>query len=761
MDSQLVEGLNPEQCEAVTYEGSALLIIAGAGSGKTRVLTHRVAHLLAGGRAKPHEILAITFTNKAAGEMRGRVEALVGPEARSMWVSTFHAACVRVLRREHDAVGLTSAFSIYDAADSVNLMRLVSKEMDLDPKQYPPKALAARIGRFKDELLTPEEAVRLTEGVSRFTLEYVAGQAYGPYQARLEAANAVDFDDIIAKVVRLLQGHPDVARRYRERFRHILVDEYQDTNHAQYVLIRELAGAGAASKDQDPAPANLTVVGDADQSIYAFRGASIRNILEFEKDFPDAHVIRLEQNYRSTQTILDAANAVIAHNSERRPKNLWTDAGAGEPIFGYAADSEQDEARFIAEEILRLMKEDGVAPSEVAVMYRTNSQSRAIEERFIRAEIPYTIVGGTRFYERAEVKDMLAYLAAVANEDDDVAVRRIVNTPRRGIGEATVEAIEAGARKAGVSFGAALRLDDIPLSARARTAVGGLVTLLDDLRALARDNGVAAVIDAIADRTGYLDVLRKSEDPQDASRIENVMELVAVGREFGDENPEGTLHEFLEKVALVADADLVPDAVGGGGVVTLMTLHTAKGLEYPVVFVTGLEEGTFPHLRSMETPGELEEERRLAYVGLTRAKERLYLTRAEVRSSWGSPQYFAASRFAEEIPGELVTWRRSEGLGEIERLRAERAERAGAWSGLYSGDRGEGSPLRREPPSPPGAKPGPDLGLEVGDRVSHDQYGLGRVVALEGGGRNAVAKVDFGDPGVKRLLLRFAPLVKL
>ena len=760
MDSHLVEGLNPEQCEAVTHDGPALLIIAGAGSGKTRVLTHRVAHLLASGRAKPHEILAITFTNKAAGEMRGRVEALVGPEARSMWVSTFHAACVRILRRDHEAVGLTSAFSIYDAADSVNLMRLVSKELDLDPKQYPPKALAARIGRFKDELLSPEEAVRVMEGASRFTLDHVAGQAYGPYQARLEAANAVDFDDIIAKVVRLLKEHPDVARRYRERFRHILVDEYQDTNHAQYVLIRELAGVGVDGVE-GLVPASLTVVGDADQSIYAFRGASIRNILEFEKDFPSAHVIRLEQNYRSTQTILSAANAVISHNSERRPKNLWTDAGSGEPILGYAADSEQDEARFIAEEILRLMKEDGIIPSDVAVMYRANAQSRAIEERFIRAEIPYTIVGGTRFYERAEVKDMLAYLAAVANEDDDVAMRRIVNTPRRGIGEATVEAVGAAARKAGVSFGAALRLGDIPLSARAQTAVEGFVTLLDDLKALARDNGVAAVIDAIADRTGYLDVLRKSEDPQDASRIENVMELVAVGREFGDENPDGTLHDFLEKVALVADADLVPDAVGGGGVVTLMTLHTAKGLEYPVVFLTGLEEGTFPHLRSMETPGELEEERRLAYVGLTRAKERLYLTRAEVRSSWGSPQYFSVSRFVEEVPGELVEWRRSEGLDEIERLRAERAERAGAWSGFYGGNGVGGPAPRSEPPSPPGAEPGSGLGLEVGDRVSHDQYGLGRVVALEGGGRNAVAKVDFGDLGVKRLLLRFAPLVKL
>ncbi|MBN2176942.1 MAG: DNA helicase PcrA [Demequinaceae bacterium] len=766
MDTRFVEGLNPQQAEAVTHEGPALLIIAGAGSGKTRVLTHRIAHLLASGRARPHEILAITFTNKAASEMRGRVEALVGPEARSMWVSTFHAACMRILRREHDAVGLTSTFSIYDTADSVNLMRLVAKDLNLDPKQFSPKALAARVGRFKDELIGPEEAVRLTESASRFTLEHVAGQAYGPYQARLEAANAVDFDDIILKSVRLFEEHPDIAVKYREQFRHILVDEYQDTNHAQYVLVREFVGMGGAGTGT--ATASLTVVGDADQSIYAFRGANIRNILEFEQDFPDAHIIRLEQNYRSTQTILSAANAVIANNTERRPKNLWTDAGAGERIVGYAADTEQDEARFIAEEITRLMGEDNRAPSEVAVMYRANAQSRAIEERFIRAEIPYTVVGGTRFYERTEIKDMLAYLAAVANENDDVAVRRIVNTPRRGIGDAAVEGIEAAARAAGVSFGAALRrLDEASrMTARARAAVEGFVALLDDLRALAADNGPAALIDAVADRTGYLAALRASDDPQDASRIENVMELVAVGREYGEENPDGTLTGFLEKVALVADADQVPDADGGGGVVTLMTLHTAKGLEYPVVFLTGLEEGTFPHARSMETPGELEEERRLAYVGLTRAKERLYLSRAEVRSSWGAPQYFPASRFVEEVPGDLVDWRRSEGLDELERARAERLSRRGeSWSGIYGTkgvDRATGTlDDRRVPPSPPGSAPGPDLGLGIGDRVSHDQYGLGRVVALEGSGHNAVAKVDFGDLGVKRLLLRFAPVVKL
>jgi len=779
--SELTEGLNPQQAKAVLYDGPALLIIAGAGSGKTRVLTHRIAHLLDSGRARPHEILAITFTNKAAGEMRERVQALVGPEARSMWVSTFHSACVRILRRDHELAGLRSSFSIYDAADSQALMKLVMRELDLDPKKFAPRSILGRIGQFKDELIGPEEARAATEGLSRHSLEHAAGLAYPLYQARLEAANAVDFDDLIVKTVRLLQDHEEVAQRYRAQFRHVLVDEYQDTNHAQYVLIRELVGETG----------HLTVVGDADQSIYAFRGATIRNILEFEKDYPKAEVVHLEQNYRSTQTILSAANAVIANNPSRRPKNLWTDAGAGERIVGYAADNEQDEAEFIALEIKRLMSSEGVVPGDVAVMYRANAQSRAIEERFIRAEIPYKVVGGTRFYERKEIKDMLAYLAAIVNEDDDIAVRRIVNTPKRGIGDTTVEAIDrlrreasAAAGRAGaadMSFGQALRrASEAGLPARAEKSVAEFVALMDDLRSLAADNGPAGVLDAVADRTGMLAELRRSDDPQDASRIENIMELVAVGREFSEENPEGTLADFLEKVALVADADQVPDPDSGtGGVVTLMTLHTAKGLEFPVVFLTGMEDGTFPHLRSMESGNskDLEEERRLAYVGLTRAKERLYLTRAEVRSSWGAPQYFGASRFITEIPADLIDWRRSE--TSAARLRSREQRGAGGWSSTYGSSRGYGYgsqdrddgnvyaragavTTRRVPPSPPGATPGADLEFEVGDRVTHDKFGLGTVVGLEGSGRNAVAKVDFGEPeGVKRLVLRFNAIQKL
>ncbi|MBC7299042.1 MAG: UvrD-helicase domain-containing protein, partial [Demequina sp.] len=730
--SPLIEGLNPEQAQAVVYDGPALLIFAGAGSGKTRVLTHRIAHLLESGRARPHEVLAITFTNKAAAEMRARVQALVGPEARQMWVSTFHSACVRMLRRDHELAGLKSTFSIYDTADSVAVMKLVMRELDIDPKKFTPKALLGRVGSFKDELIDPEMAAAAGEAASRYSIDHAAGMAYGAYQRRLEAANAVDFDDIIVKTVRLVQNHPAVAARYRAQFRHVLVDEYQDTNHAQYVLVRELVGDSG----------NLTVVGDADQSIYAFRGATIRNILEFEKDYPHAEVIRLERNYRSTQNILTAANAVISHNAGRPSKNLWTDAGAGERIIGYAGDTEQDEAVFIADEIKRLTTAEDVAPADIAIMYRANAQSRAIEERFIRAEIPYKVVGGTRFYERREIKDMLAYLAAVVNEDDDVATRRVINTPKRGIGDTTVEAIEGLRRdltlearrmgQPGVSFGAALRqAENLSLATRSARPVAEFVSLMDDLRSLAADNGPAGVLDAIADRSGMLRQMRSSEDTQDEGRIENIMELVAVGREFTEENPDGTLADFLEKVALVADADQLPDDDGSGGVVTLMTLHTAKGLEFPVVFVVGLEDGTFPHMRSIESGDvkDLEEERRLAYVGFTRARERLYLTRAEVRSAWGAPQYLPVSRFAEEIPADLVEWKRSE--TSMSSLRARTQRRGdGGWSSTYGGgayggsqDREDGNTYakagavrsRRVPPSPPGTPAG-DAGFEVGDR---------------------------------------------
>ncbi|WP_084127819.1 DNA helicase PcrA [Demequina sp. NBRC 110055] len=780
--SALVEGLNPSQAEAVEHAGEALLIMAGAGSGKTRVLTHRIAYLLATGRARPHQILAITFTNKAAGEMRERVENLVGPDARRMWVSTFHSACVRILRADHKAAGLKSSFSIYDQTDSANLMKLVAKELDIDPKKFTPKALLNRIGKFKDELVSPMEALAATENASKFSIDHAAGRAYAEYQRRLDAANAVDFDDIIVRTVRLLQENPQVARAYRERFRHVLVDEYQDTNHAQYILVRELIGKPG---DPELPPGELTVVGDADQSIYAFRGATIRNILEFEADYPAAHIVRLEQNYRSTQNILSAANAVIKNNEGRRPKNLWTDSGAGAKIEGYAGESEQDEAQYIAGEIRRLIDAGDYSAGDIAIMYRANAQSRALEERFMRAEIPYKVIGGTRFYDRKEIKDMMAYLSAVVNEDDDIAMRRIINTPRRAIGDTAVEGIDALRRSlttadASVSFGDALRrADEAGLQTRAVRAIGDFVSLMDDLRAIAADNGPAGVLDAIADRSGMLTAYRNSEDPQDASRVENIMELVAVGREFSEENPEGTLEDFLEKVALVADADQLPDEDGSGGVVTMMTLHTAKGLEFPVVFLTGMEDGTFPHMRSIESgeTKDMEEERRLAYVGLTRARQKLYLTRAQMRSSWGAPQYFGASRFTEEIPAELIEWKIAQQSMASLRANSDRGtSRSGSWGGFGGGsggyggnqDRADGNTYARAgavtsryvPPSPPGGAGG-DVGFEVGDRVMSDKFGMGKVVGTEGSGRNAVAKVDFGSEGVKRLVLRFNSLEKL
>lgn len=776
----LVEGLNPEQREAVLHGGSPLLIVAGAGSGKTRVLTHRIAHLLATGRAYPSQVLAITFTNKAAAEMRERVVALVGPQAERMWISTFHSACVRILRREAEHLGLRSSFSIYDAADSQRLMTLVSRELDLDPKKFPPKVLLNKVSDLKNELVTPE-AFAAQNSADDGSFDAVLASAYSRYQARLQAAHALDFDDIIMATVHLLQQFDGVAEHYRRRFRHIMVDEYQDTNHAQYVLVRELTGDGSGALP----PAELTVVGDSDQSIYAFRGATIRNILEFEADYPQARTILLEQNYRSTQTILSAANAVIARNPERRPKRLWTDSGDGAQIVGYVADNEHAEARFVAEEIDRLHDSDGVRPGDVAVFYRTNAQSRALEEVLIRVGLPYKVVGGTRFYERREIKDAIAYLRAVANPDDDVNVRRILNVPKRGLGDRAEAAVAGLAARERLSFGAALdRVDEIAgLTARSLNPLRTFAALMTDLRALA-DSGArpAEVLAAVLDRTGYLAELRASEDPQDASRVENLAELHAVASEFTQADPEGDLADFLERVSLVADSDQIPsadDAAGDAdgkpvvdqGMVTLMTLHTAKGLEFPVVFLTGLEDGTFPHMRSLHDEAELAEERRLAYVGITRARERLYLSRSAVRSAWGMANEFPASRFLDEIPENLLDWRRRE--SSMATLRAGGSGYGGGWGNRRSNDEGtaigsRSGPVTRStvPPSPSfgsgSAKADEDIpSLQVGDRVTHDTYGLGTVVVVEGAGRNAVAKIDFGADGVKRLLLRYSPVEKL
>ena len=754
---RLLDGLNPEQRAAVVHEGGPLLIVAGAGSGKTKALTTRIAYLLAARGVQPGEVLAITFTNKAAGEMKERVAALVGRRAHAMWVSTFHSACVRILRAEAKKLGFTTSFSIYDAQDAQRLMTLVCRDLDLDPKRFPARAMSNQVSDLKNELVDPETA----RDDAETDHQRQVADVYAEYQRRLRQANALDFDDLIMTTVDLLQAFPDVAEHYQRRFRHVLVDEYQDTNHAQYVLVRELVGASTGRGRRGDAaplalvapagpvpPAELCVVGDADQSIYAFRGADIRNIEDFEVDYPDATVVLLEQNYRSTQTILSAANAVIAKNPGRKDKRLWTDSGDGEQVVGYVADNEHDEAAFVAGEVDRLSDDHGVKHSDVAVFYRTNAQSRVFEEVFIRVGMPYRVVGGVRFYERKEVRDALAYLRVLANPADVVNLRRILNTPRRGIGDRAQGCLEAFASRERIGFGDALRrCEEVPdLAARSAKAVREFADLMDELRALV-EGGMppAEVLEAVLDRTGYLAELAASSDPQDESRVENLAELVGVSREYNEQFPDGDVAGFLERVALVADADSVPGE--GDGVVTLMTLHAAKGLEYPVVFLSGLEDGVFPHLRTLGDERELQEERRLAYVGLTRARERLYLSRAHVRSAWGQVSYNPPSRFLDEIPESLVAWQR-----------AESSVTAPAPALSRAADRLVGTPRGRT--AGPGLRAVPNL--SVGDRVLHDAFGMGSVTATRGAGDAAQAEVDFGpSAGSKWLLLRYAPLEKL
>ncbi|MFJ8044754.1 DNA helicase PcrA [Kitasatospora sp. NPDC096147] len=779
--AQLLEGMNDPQREAVVHAGSPLLLVAGAGSGKTRVLTHRIAYLLGARGVQPGEILAITFTNKAAGEMRERVEALVGPRAKAMWVSTFHSACVRILRRESKLLGFTSSFSIYDSADSQRLMALVCRDLDLDPKQYPPKSFTSKISNLKNELIDEETYADQAANPAEKKL----AEAYFLYQRRLREANALDFDDIIMTTVNLLQAFPDVAEHYRRRFRHILVDEYQDTNHAQYMLVRELSGGSATAAPKrtvdgdyvNPAegrlaevpPAELCVVGDADQSIYAFRGATIRNILQFEEDYPNATTILLEQNYRSTQTILTAANAVIERNTNRRKKNLWTAGDDGEKVVGYVADDEHGEAQFIAEEIDRLTDAGDARPGDVAIFYRTNAQSRVFEEVFIRVGLPYKVVGGVRFYERREVRDVLAYLRVLSNPEDTVPLRRILNVPKRGIGERAEAMIDALAQRERISFAQALvRVDEAyGMAARSANAVKKFNDLLAGLRQVVESGaGPAAVLEAVLEETGYLAELQASTDPQDETRVENLQELASVALEYeqdpgerpeGDEGPPvGSLADFLERVALVADSDQIPDDEDGAGVITMMTLHTAKGLEFPVVFLTGMEDGIFPHMRALNQVKELEEERRLAYVGLTRARQRLYLTRSVLRSAWGQPSYNPASRFLEEIPETLVHWKRT-GASAVPASRgfsSSSGSRKSGGAAASSPKAGWGQSARRVVEKEV-------VALAVGDRVTHDSFGLGTVVATTGVGDKAQATVDFGGAGRKQLLLRYAPVEKL
>ena len=738
-DDPLIQGLNPQQAAAVAHSGTPLLVVAGAGSGKTRVLTRRIAYLMARRNVRPFEILAITFTNKAAGEMKERVAELVGPIAKSMWVSTFHSACVRILRIEAHRLGYSNNFTIYDSADSQRLISLVCKDLNLDPKRYPPRQFASTISNAKNELLGPADYLNSTNN----QYEQICADVYSLYQKRLGQANAMDFDDLIMKTVEVVQRFPEVKARLRSRFRHILVDEYQDTNHAQYVLVKELVG-----KDEEGIPAaELCVVGDADQSIYGFRGATIRNILQFEMDYLDAETILLEQNYRSTQNILSAANAVIEQNKDRKAKNLWSEAGAGASLVGYVAESEHDEAEFISGEIKKLAQDEISKYGDTAIFYRTNAQSRVFEEVFMRSGLPYKVVGGVRFYERREIKDFIAYLKVLVNLEDEVSLRRIINVPKRGIGDRAIESIESVANSRGISFWQALNTvsNNAELGGRATASLANFVSLILALNVLVEaGTQPSKILEATLEQSGLLAELQNSTDPQDESRVENLQELVAVSMEYEEKPiedlPEGSvisLGGFLEQVALVADSDEIPEGEDHGGVITLMTLHTAKGLEFPTVFLTGMEDGIFPHNRTLGERDELEEERRLAYVGLTRAQERLYLTRAEYRSAWGAPNYNPASRFLDEIPETLIDWR----------------QRTFASKPKFT----QSAP----PPRATGKKTTTTISLSIGDRVAHDTFGLGTVVKIAGDGDRTEATINFGQLGEKRLLLRYAPVEKL
>ena len=740
----LLSELNPAQSEAVTHAGGPLLVVAGAGSGKTRVLTRRIAYLMSARHVAPYQILAITFTNKAAGEMKERVAELVGPIAQSMWVSTFHSACVRILRQEAVRLGYANSFSIYDSADSLRLITIVAKELNLDSKRYPARQFQAMISNAKNELMGPQDYVNAASN----QFEQVVADVYSVYQQRLQRANAMDFDDLILKTVEVLQRFPEAKARFRSRFRHVLVDEYQDTNHAQYILVKELVG----SENEGMPPAELCVVGDADQSIYGFRGATIRNILQFELDYPNASTVLLEQNYRSTQNILNAANAVITKNVSRKEKNLWTDSGSGALLTGYVAENEHDEARFIAEEIRQLQRDEKSQPGDTAIFYRTNAQSRVFEEVFMRNALPYKVVGGLRFYERREVKDLLAYLRVLANLDDEISLRRIINVPKRGIGDTSLDYVDLFAQQNGISFWQGLlRASEVTgLPSRAAQSIQDFTSMISALNVLVEaKTRPSIIVEAALEQSGLLKELADSTDPQDEVRVENLKELVAVSMEYEErdfeelgEDEEISLSGFLEKVSLVADADEIPEGEDHGGVVTMMTLHTAKGLEFPTVFLTGMEDGIFPHSRTLGEKDEVEEERRLAYVGLTRARQRLYISRAEYRSTLGAPNYNPPSRFLDEIPEDVIEWR-NESSTSLSPSMLKRPR------------------VSTTPPPRATGKKISTIELSVGERVSHDTFGLGVVIAVAGEADKAEATIKFGQYGEKRLLLRYAPVEKL
>ncbi len=744
-EDALLEGLNPQQREAVLHRGKALLIVAGAGSGKTRVLTHRIAHLLATKELWPSQILAITFTNKAAAEMRERVEKLIGQSSEGMWIKTFHSACLQILRREADRLGHDANFTVYDTGDTRALLKRLLREAGAEDADIKPQQAAAIISNAKNELKDAEDFARNADRSN--PKERIVAEVYQAYTSELKRNNAFDFDDLIAETVHLLRAYPEVRARYQKRFRHVLVDEYQDTNHAQYALIREFtrplpddyANIDERTGEVIP-PADLTVVGDSDQSIYAFRGADIRNITEFERDFPGAKTILLEQNYRSTQNILSAANAVISQNPYRPAKNLWTDSGAGEKITLFTGYDERNEAAFVVDRIKRLA-DQGINYSEMAVLYRTNALTPALEAELKSQRIPYAVIGGLKFFERKEIKDALAYLSAVSNGRNDEAVRRVINLPARGIGEKTELKIAQFARNNEISFRQALsHVGDLGLGPKLTSAITEFADLLNEMDALSATDGPADVMKLILQRSGYRAELEASRDPQDEARVENLDALLGQLYDWQAQNPEGTVADYLAEVTLAAAADEIEEESGS---ISLMTLHTAKGLEYPVVFLMGLEQGTLPHVRAFDEPGGLQEERRLMYVGLTRAKGKLFLSHALQRTLFGSTSSFIPSGFLNDIPPDLLE---IEGA-ERDAIRPAAPQPRTSWQGAIN--------------TPAAIRDNKDLELAVGDRIRHEAFGEGKVIAVAGTPPRQTAEVRFSSGTSKRLLVKMAPIEKL
>ena len=738
-----LDGLNPMQREAAEHVDGPLLVVAGAGSGKTRVLTHRIAHLISNHGVSPMNILAITFTNKAAGEMKHRVESLIGPVAKSMWVSTFHSACVRILRVNAERIGYPKTFSIYDQADAQRLTGYVIRDMGLDVKRFTPRAVHAVISNWKNELVSPTQAAERAAHI----FDRKHSEIYREYQERLLKAGAMDFDDLLVNVVRLFRMHTDVLASYQDRFKYILVDEYQDTNIAQNEIVLSLAARHH----------NVCVVGDTDQSIYAFRGADFRNIGQFEDAFDEVSVVVLEQNYRSTQNILDAANAVIAQNFGRKPKELWTETGPGDAIVRFHADDEGDEAAFVAR-TMQTLRTGGRKWGDMAVFYRTNPQSRVVEEIFMRFGIPYKVVGGTRFYDRREIKDAVAYLRVVTNPLDEVSVKRVLNMPKRGVGDTSISRLDVFAREENISFFEALRrAGEAGVSGAARRGIESFIAVIDEVAAQ-EEQTPGALFESILDKSGYLAEFENENSVEDAGRLENLGELVSSAKEFAQ------VDEFLEQVSLVADADDLSD----DDKVIMMTMHAAKGLEYPVVFIVGVEEGLFPHSRALVDANELEEERRLAYVGITRAQERLFLTHAWSRQQFGTTQYNPPSRFLEEIPEELI-----EHQGNVQNRPKARTTRDDDWGGrkVSSFDPDDefrerqvdaamaaGRSAAQRPPQPTNSQ---EIGLRVGDMVEHSVFGEGIIIDITGSGDKTEAVINFREKGRKHLLLAWAPLKKL